>query len=750
MAVYVDVIVDISANSLDRTFQYRVPEHMISDAAAGRQVKVPFGKGSRVISGFIISVSDKPALDPARIKDLAEIEKGAPAVESQLIMLADWIRRHYGSTMLQALKTVLPVRRPVRAIRRVTYVLADREGAEALYEKCSKNLREKARTRLLKALLLEEQLPRETVTGLLQISPSTLKAVLKTGVMTETSEQVYRNSASAALSGWHNVTLNADQQAAAEDIRKDMAALSENWEEAKAVHLLYGITGSGKTEVYMDLIAHVLSQGRQVIVLIPEISLTLQTVSRFYARFGSRIAIMNSRLSAGERYDQYMRAKNGEASIMIGPRSALFTPFENLGLIIIDEAHEGAYKSETTPRFHAVDTAIARARLAGAAVVLGSATPSVTSYYKAMSGQYSLKRLTVRAKSGSHLPVVSVVDMREEFSLKNRSILSRPLYEAMKETLARGEQIMLFLNRRGFAGFVSCRSCGHVIQCRHCDVAMKMHYGGRLKCHYCGYEEALPDRCPECGSPYIAGFGIGTQKVEQMVRQAFPEAGILRMDKDTTSGKDDFENILKSFSEHKADILIGTQMIVKGHDFENVTLVGILAADLSMFSGDYLSSERTFQLLTQAAGRAGRGDRPGRVIIQTYQPDHYSIAAAARQDYDGFYAQEICFRQMMHYPPASHMLMLLAESVKDQAADAAMQRIRAAADDLHMEGLQVLGPSRAGLTRGKDLYRYVVYFKHDQESELIRLREHLEALIGSEDMFSHIFFNFDMNPYVLQ
>ena len=453
---------------------------------------------------------------------------------------------------------------------------------------------------------------------------------------------------------------------------------------------------------------------------------------------------MNSKLSAGERYDQYMRAKRGEASIMIGPRSALFTPFDRLGLIIIDEEHESAYKSETVPRYHAAEVAARRASMAGALVVMGSATPAVADYQKALDGRIGLHRLTHRARAGSRLPDVQVVDLREEFRMKNRGILSCSLQEAMEHCLKRGEQMMLFLNRRGYAGFVSCRSCGYVMKCSHCDVSMTVHHHHLLKCHYCGSEQPVPRVCPSCGSPYIAGFGVGTQKVEEFVQNTFPEARILRMDRDTTSGKDDMGRILQTFSEGGADILIGTQMIVKGHDFANVTLVGILAADLSMFAGDYQSSERTFQLLTQAAGRAGRGNRPGQVIIQTYQPEHYCIQTAAAQDYDSFYSQEIRFRQMLHYPPDRQMMVLLAEGESDQEAALAVKKLREIAAEADFDGVEFIGPSRASITRARDLYRYTLYMKHQDSKELIRLRDFLEGYLKWSQQFQNIYFTFDL------
>ena len=743
MAVYIDVIVDISVNSLDRIFQYRVPEELLDAVTVGCQVNVPFGSGNRRRQAYVIGVDTVLAYDASKIKDILGVTK-APAATGQLIALADWMHERYGCTMAQALKTVLPVKKSVKEVKRTAYFLADREGAQQLLEKSRKSRREKARVRLLEAMLKEGCMSKETVTGVLQISASTMKSILQTGVIREETSQVYRNPVRQRLDGWQEVCLNDEQMNAVASIWQNAAICREHWSREQGMHLLYGITGSGKTEVYMALMEKVLNEGRQIIVLIPEISLTLQTVSRFYARFGSQIAVMNSRLSAGERYDQYMRAKRGEASIMIGPRSALFTPFDKLGLIIIDEEHESAYQSEIVPRYQAAEVAARRAEMSGALVVLGSATPSVAVYQKAREGMIGLHRLTQRARTGSCLPDVKVVDLREEFRMKNRGILSQSLHEAMDACLKRGDQMMLFLNRRGYAGFVSCRSCGYVVKCRHCDVSMTVHHHTLLKCHYCGSEQPMPRVCPSCGSPYIAGFGVGTQKVEEFVQKEFPEARILRMDRDTTSGKDDMGRILQTFSEGGADILIGTQMIVKGHDFANVTLVGILAADLSLFAGDYQSSERTFQLLTQAAGRAGRGDRPGEVIIQTYQPEHYCIQTAAAQDYDSFYSQEIRFRQMLHYPPDRQMMVMLAEGEHDQQTGQAVQKLREIAGEADFEEVEFIGPSRAGIAKAKDLYRYTMYMKHQDIKELMRLRDFLEGYLKWSQQFSNIYFTFDI------
>ena len=475
------------------------------------------------------------------------------------------------------------------------------------------------------------------------------------------------------------------------------------------------------------------------IVLIPEIALTYQTLLRFYQRFGDRVSVMNSTLSPGEKYDQCERAKAGEIDVIIGPRSALFTPFPNLGLIVMDEEQENSYKSESTPKYHARETAMEVAKLYGASVVLGSATPSLEAYYRAGKGEYRLFHLTKRL-TGGELPTVHTVDLRQELKEGNRSIFSRKLQELMTDRLSRGQQTILFLNRRGYAGFVSCRACGEVMKCPHCDVSLSEHKGGRLICHYCGYTQPLPKLCPKCGSKYILGFKAGTQQIEDKLKELYPGVRTLRMDADTTRTKDSYEKILSSFANGEADVLIGTQMIVKGHDFPKVTLVGILAADLSLNASDYRAGERTFQLLTQAVGRAGRGVLPGEAVIQTYQPDHYAITCAAAQDYESFYQEEILYRELSGYPPVAHMLAVQIygkeeENVKQLAlrltdvVKSNMDFLSGKQKEQSNKKIQVLGPAPANISKINDIYRYVFYVKHAEYDVLVEVKDRLEETL---------------------
>ncbi len=496
----------------------------------------------------------------------------------------------------------------------------------------------------------------------------------------------------------------------------------------------------------MEMIAGVLADGGQSIVLIPEIALTYQTVMRFYARFGDRVSILNSRMSPGERYDQMERVKAGEVDVMIGPRSALFTPFPRLRLIVIDEEHESAYKSEQVPRYHARETAIERAAREGASVVLGSATPSLEAFYACKCGRFQLLELKMRAGCGE-LPGVFVEDMRNELRNGNRSIISDRLKNLIDDRLKKREQIMLFLNRRGYAGFVSCRSCGYVVKCPHCDVSLSVHRGGKMICHYCGHEEPQVNICPSCGSSYIGGFKAGTQQVEELVKGMFPVARVLRMDMDTTRTKDGHEKILETFASEEADILIGTQMIVKGHDFPNVTLVGILAADMSLYSSDYRAAERTFQLLTQAAGRAGRGKSLGQVVIQTYSPDHYSIEMAAAQDYEGFYAAEMEYRGLMGYPPVEQLLAVLMTGPDENLLDTAAKYLREFAVRIDRNRrLQIVGPASPYVAKVSDLYRRVLYLKGREGRLLVEVKNRMERYIEMNQGFQNMRIQFDFNP----
>lgn len=737
--MYANIIVDISHEQLDRTFQYRVPRDMEQAVEVGSQVAIPFGKGNRTITGYVIELTERAEFDESRMKEILFVKEQAVAVESQMIRLAAWIRRQYGSTMIQALKTVMPVKDKVKSVEKVTYRLAASEEDVSRVMEEARRKHFKARLRFLEALLAEGALSREDAGKRLSVSPGTIRPLLEAKIIREEKETEQRGGAGRYEKSSERVVLNERQQQIADEICRRYDA-----GDVKPC-LIHGITGSGKTEVYMEIMDHVIAKGRAVIVLIPEIALTYQTVMRFYKRFGDRVSLVNSRLSAGERYDQFMRAKRGEIDIMIGPRSALFTPFPNLGLIVIDEEHENAYKSEYMPRYHARETAIERMRLCRGMVILGSATPSMESYYRAKKGEYRLYRMTARARNGSKLADVHVVDLRKELKEGNKSIFSRTLAEMIRERLKKKEQAILFLNRRGYAGFISCRQCGKAIGCPHCDVSLTAHRNGMLVCHYCGYQIPMPQTCPSCRSPYIAGFGLGTQKVESMAAAAFPGARILRMDMDTTAKKGSHEEILSRFANREADILVGTQMIVKGHDFKNVTLVGILAADMSLYAGDYRSSERTFQLLTQAAGRAGRGEKRGDVVIQTYSPEHYSIETAKNQDYEGFYGRELLYRRMLGYPPAGFLLQFLLTSQSKEQAQNLINQYAALIQRQYNGMIDTIGPVDAPVSKIKDSYRMLLYMKSEKMEWLIGAKDAIENAFWEASLGRSAAIQFDFN-----
>ena len=736
--IYADIIVDISHEKVDRSFQYKVPEELQHKLQVGMVVTIPFGNGNHERKGYVIGLSDTPAFDTSRMKELTGICSSEETTEERLIALAAWMKNQYGSTMVQALKTVLPVREKVKA-KEKRYIILNVSEEEA--EKTAGKLesgRCKARARLVRALLEEKKLDYTKASRELGMTASVLRPLADEGIVRVVQDEVYRMTVDGADIPREELSVLTEPQ------QEAFAQIQEEWKsDSPRPVLIHGVTGSGKTQVYMKLIRQVIDEGKQVIVLVPEIALTYQTVRRFYGWFGEKVSVLNSRLSAGERYDQFKRAKRGEIQIMVGPRSALFTPFSNLGLIIIDEEHEQSYKSENSPRYHARETALYRAQMENARLVLGSATPSLEAYTKAKDGEFRLVKLKARFEDRP-LPKVSIVDLREELREGNRSVLSRSLTKAIENRLECGEQAILFLNRRGYAGFVSCRSCGEVLKCPHCDVALTEHNNGRLVCHYCGYEQPRVEKCPVCGSPYIGGFKAGTQQIEQVLHKNFPKARILRMDYDTTRVKGSYEKILSSFAAHEADILVGTQMIVKGHDFPGVTLVGALAADLSLNVADYRCAERTFQLLTQAVGRSGRGTKPGEAIIQSYHPDHYSIRTAAAQDYESFYQEEMAYRMLMDYPPAAHMLSVMVSGENEELLEQGMNYLAKFVERIASRyRIHVIGPAYAAVGKVNDIYRKILYLKHRDERILQDIKDKTEKYIELNSGFRKLYIQFD-------
>lgn len=704
---FAGVIVDISHEQLDKIFQYIIPETMLPELEIGMKVQIPFGKTRR--TGYVVDISDEPEIDISRMKSLAGICGHSVTIDGRMIKLANWIKNHYGSTMNQALKLVMPVKEKVRNIEKKTiHLLISKEEAEE-YAKEAARKRYTARARLLETLAKMPVVDYSLLTRKLNINLTTVKTLENKGIIEITTHTMFRNTIKNTMKSGEKILLNEEQRYVAESIIKDM----ENGDMMPS--LIKGVTGSGKTEVYLELIEWVINRGGDVICLIPEISLTYQTVMRFYNRFGDIVSVINSKMSKGERYDSFEMAKSGKIRIMIGPRSALFTPFNRLSLIIIDEEHESAYKSENVPRYHARETAIELAKMTGAKVVLGSATPSLESYYNAKTGRFKLYELNNRAGLAG-FPTAEIVDLREELRNGNRTMFSNRLMELMKEKLSMKEQVMLFLNRRGYLGFLSCRNCGHVITCPHCAVSLTEHGNGRLVCHYCGYETPGIKICPECGSKHIGRFKAGTELVESEIKKLFPDNKVLRMDADTTRNKDGHAKILEAFENHEADILIGTQMIVKGHDFPNVTLVGVLLADVSLYSPDYMAAERTFELITQAAGRAGRGNKEGNAVIQTYSPEHYSIVHACNHDYESFYNEEIAFRELMDYPPVYNFMTVRIASEDEQKTAELSEKIKQLTDKADSR-TKIIGPGKAPVYKVKDVFsgRYIIRIKNTKD-----------------------------------
>lgn len=735
---YADIIVDITHEKLDRTFQYKIPENLEGHVSVGSQVFIPFGNGNRRILGYVIGISQTPKYPKEKMKEVESLNSEEDAALSRMIALAGWMKKTYGSTMIQSLKTVIPVRKKgsEKEERYVVINLSQNQASERLeyYEK--KN--QKARARVLAGLMEKQKMAYKDALKDFRVSAGVMRTLEEQGVLSIKSRTVYRNPVDSRMQGTPVLQMSKEQNAVFDQIL-------EEWKHENRTCLIKGVTGSGKTLIYMKLMEEMLSKGKQVILLIPEIALTYQNIRRFYGYFHDQVTVQNSKMTRAERFDQMERARKGQVQIVIGPRSALFTPFPNLGLIIIDEEHETTYKGESTPRYHARETAIERARLEGAHVVLGSATPSLESYYRCEKGEYALFELNSRYQEAC-MPKVYSVDMREELKQGNRSILSRRLQSAIQKRLETGEQTMLFLNRRGYAGFVSCRSCGHVMKCPHCDVSLTIHANGKLVCHYCGYETTMVSHCPKCGSPYIGGFRAGTQQIEQVVAKRFPGARIARMDLDTTRGKEGYQKILKAFSEKEYDILIGTQMIVKGHDFPNVTLMGVLSADLSLYASNYRAAERTYQLLVQAEGRSGRGNLPGEAVIQTYHPEHYSIQAAINQDYEEFYQEEISYRRVMGYPPASNLLAVHGSCDREDTLKEAMDYIRRYLDRIcDKDGFQIIGPAAENVSKINDMYRNVLYIRQESIEKLVAIREYLERYIEINKGFDPIYIQYDIN-----
>lgn len=807
-----EIIVDYRSKQVDRAFDYRVPEELCDKITIGSRVIVPFSRSNKEVEGFCVGIKEKSK--GKKLKSIIKTANDTSAFDEDMLSLIEWLHKRTLAPYLDIIHTVVPAgtavkskewillkdndeqRTPLR--KKIAETLEDNGGGmeyeslKTLFENdissvvremiksgaLVKEYRQSSAVKDKKVRCIRLAVEAEQAAAAAQTICSRAPVQIKMLDLLIANEYISvsdlvkftggsNNAANAlvskGLAEFFEVTADRDpymgrtfkksekltptpeQRAAIEAINKSVDSREEE------VYLLHGVTGSGKTEVFMQAIEHAVERGLGAVMLVPEISLTPQMVSRFMSRFQGRIAIIHSALSLGERYDQWKRIRDGEADIVIGARSAVFAPLKNIGIIIMDEEHSETYKSEMSPRYHAREVAIERARQSGAAVVLASATPSVESYYKAQTGEYTLLEMNKRYNENK-MPEICVVDMRSELSRGNRGMLSGKLYSEIEENLKRGEQTILFLNRRGFSTFVSCRTCGYVPQCPNCSISLTYHkYENNLKCHYCGHTQPNYTICPECGSKYIRYFGGGTQKVEDEIKRLFPNASTIRMDMDTTGKKQSHEKILGQFEKDKTDILIGTQMVAKGLDFENVTLVGVITADTMLHINDFRSGERTFALLEQVSGRAGRGDKTGRAVIQTYTPEHEAIDLVKSHDYRAFYNSEIEERRLMWYPPFSKIVSVQlqgsSETLVSQAAKYFVKEV-GNLSELNQK-IQILGPIPAYISKIKSKYRWQIIFKCEDDDELGEKLHDAEMACRENKNYSDISVVIDKSPNMI-
>jgi primosomal protein N' (replication factor Y) (superfamily II helicase) len=798
------VIVDVPARQTDKTFDYLIPEHYKGSILPGMRVIVPFGP--RRVQGFVVALKENSEFE--NLKEISEPMDLYPVLTKELLDLGVWLSETTLCYMISGYQAMLPAALKAKYEKRIiipenveieelpfTLQLSFNGNREMTWEEASKHeilteilhqaaehkvdviyeVKESIRKKKVKQILplytlekmklVKESLPiraskqheildffienREPIElkallSKLKTSSSTVKELVNKRILKEVEVEVYRDPyQDKQFKQTAPLPLTEGQQKVIQPIQM---SIKDNQHH---VFLLYGVTGSGKTEVYLQSIQTVLENGKEAIVLVPEISLTPQMVHRFKGRFGDKVAVLHSGLSAGEKYDEWRKIHRKEVTVVVGARSAIFAPFENIGIIIIDEEHETSYKQEDTPRYHARDVAIKRAQHFKCPVILGSATPSLESFARAKKEVYQLLTLPNRMNNQA-LPSVEVIDMRDELRNGNRSMFSSTLFEKIKDRISKGEQIVLFLNKRGHSSFVMCRDCGYVVLCPHCDISLTYHQSQqKMKCHYCGHEEHIPNNCPECKGEHIRYFGTGTQKVEEELGKVLPEARVIRMDVDTTSRKGSHEKLLEAFQEGKADILLGTQMIAKGLDFPNITLVGVLSADTMLNLPDFRSSEKTFQLLTQVSGRAGRHELPGEVVIQTYSPGHYSIELSALQDYDQFYNQEMLVRKTHHYPPFYYLTLITVTHEELLKVVSITEKISAYLRTKLSEKAIVLGPVASAIPRINNRYRYQCLIKYKHEPVLANALKIILNQYQQEMTSSGLQISIDLNPFIL-
>lgn len=729
MKLYAEVIINSEALEIDRPFTYKVPEEFNNEIKIGQIVKVPFGKGNKTSEGFILNLKNDDNIK-FKTKNIEAILVKDPVIDEDDINLIEFLREKTLCKYIDAFRLLIPVgiMKGAKAKKKRVIVLKNEDLSNIKNPDGYKKIIEFFKTnsgKYTKSELINEH----------SISQYKLNKLIENEVLSIEEESVFR---------YNDRVYNKDSAKTLTIEQENI--IREYINSDDKMFLLKGVTGSGKTEVYMKLVERVLLEGKSAIILVPEIALTPQMIERFKGRFGVNVALFHSKLSDGERFDEWFRVKEGKAKVIVGARSAIFLPAKNLGLIIIDEEHENTYKSEQNPKYQTKEVAEYLSELKGCKVILGSATPSIETYYRALTGEMKLLELNSRVDN-KPMPPMKVIDMRNELKGGNKSLFSRELFIAIQERLKRKEQIILFLNRRGFSTFVSCRSCGYVFKCDECDISMTYHKNGLLICHYCGKTKREPRECPKCHSKYVKFFGAGTQRVEEEVKKYFNNVRILRMDVDTTRDKHSYERIYNTFKNGEADILIGTQMVSKGLDFKNVTLVGILAADMSINIPDYRAAERTFQIITQVAGRAGRGDKQGEVLIQTYTPQHYSLQYAVNYDYEGFYEKEFTVRAMMKYPPFGKLLLINGTSKKEELLKNFMHKITMMIKPLVESCLdiEILGPIPCMISKVKENYRWQIVIKGEFDSYFSK---NIKEILYDENknVYNDIRISMDINP----
>ena len=798
-------------------FTYEVPSHLLTDIKEGHRVSVPFGRSNKPIEAIVVSLKENISEDAdiSKIKEIDDILDESPLISSENIDLIKWMRNRYMCTYIDCLNLFYPKgysleTRKIVEIGKIEdeFELEDEEmklintlrlsSSAVTYEDLTKNFTKKLisdmqkkrlikiiweykdkknekfikyisladtmenieklvkdkkyrlgskQKELIKFLSLNESVEQDALMQLLELSRSTIKSLESKGIVKIEMVEYYRKSINKLAYKDKEISLNKEQKEIYESILDKI-----NYNSRK-VTLLHGVTGSGKTEIYLELIEYMLSQGMDSIFLVPEIALTPQMIARVRNRFGDIVGVFHSMLSEGEKHDVFREIKEGNVRVVIGTRSALFLPFTSLGLIVIDEEHEMSYRSEMTPKYDSIEVARYMAYKQGVTVLLASATPSISDYYRAEKGEYDLLTLNKRANN-KPMPEIEVVDMREELHKGNKDDLSEKMIEEIQRTVESGNQAILFLNRRGFASFLTCKDCGHVFRCDRCDISLTYHkYKNKGVCHYCGKEEVIPDKCPECGNKNICPIGIGTEKIELYLKEKFPNYKILRVDKDTTSKKGQLEKILNSFNSGQADILIGTQILSKGHDFDNVTLVGIISADMMLNYPDYRAFESTFQLITQVSGRAGRSDKEGKVILQSYNTEHYAIQKAIDYDYKGFYQKEIAIRKTFGYEPFNNIFRLVFSGYKYNKVRENADRFLKTLEYLQKENNiyfsdLILGPNECSINKINDKYRWQVIVK-DNNMNVKKLKSMIKYICVTkyEEIFDKdIVISIEQNP----